>query len=227
MELYLSRARLHLQHEDWLAAHADIDRVAAVTPGADVELLRGEVYLKSADFAGARKTFSGLVQREPRRSAAHSGMARVQFATGDYEAAARSFALAAECSPQPDPALFIDQSSALGNAGRPAEALSALDAGIKRLGPLVSLVNPAIELELAAGHIDAAIERIDALIAAQPRKEGWLVRKAEVLEKAGRSHEARVSWEKARAAFATLPEFRQRTPQLSELRSRIDAALAR
>ena len=53
------------------------------------------------------------------------------------------------------------------------------------------------------------------------------MRRAEILQKAGRAADARVSWEQARAAFATLPEFRQNTPQMAAIRSRIDAALAK
>ena len=227
IELYLSRARLHLQHEDWPAAQADLDRVAVSAPGSAVDLLRGEVFLKSADFARAGKVFTELIGREPRSVAAHSGLARVQFAMGEFEAAARSFARAADVSEQPDPMLFISQSSAFEKAGRTADAIAALDAGMRRLGPLVSLASPAIELELSTGRTDAAVARIDALLAGQPRKEAWLVRRAEILQKAGRAADARVSWEQARAAFATLPEFRQNTPQMAAIRSRIDAALAK
>jgi Flp pilus assembly protein TadD len=81
-------------------------------------------------------------------------------------------------------------------------------------------------MDIAAKRYDAALARLDAFTALQPRKEMWLAQRAEILEKAGRKEEARRSWEDARTAFATLPEMRRNTPQLSQLRSRIDAALA-
>lgn len=227
-ELFLSRARFHAQHEDWSAAHSDLDRVEILAPGLKTTaLLRGEVFLMAADFKKARAAFLKLTTVQPRLALAHDGLARTLVANGEFVEAAESFARAIECSDQPTPVLYHNQSSALEKAGKTADALAALDAGIARIGPLVSLVTPAIEMDLAAGRFDAAVARVDALLASLPRRESWLVRRAEILEKAGRSTDARATWEQARAAFATLPEFRQSTLQMTQLRGRIDAALAK
>lgn len=227
-ELFLSRARFHAQHEDWSAAHSDLDRVEILAPGLKTTaLLRGEVFLMAADFKKARAAFLKLTTVQPRLALAHDGLARTLVANGEFVEAAESFARAIECSDQPTPVLYHNQSSALEKAGKTADALAALDAGIACIGPLVSLVTPAIEMDLAAGRFDAAVARVDALLASLPRRESWLVRRAEILEKAGRSTDARATWEQARAAFATLPEFRQSTLQMTQLRGRIDAALAK
>ena len=227
-ELLLSRARFHAQHEDWPAAHADLDRVDVITPGlANTSLLRGEVFLMAADLKKARATFVQLIAAEPRLALAYDGLARTMVGDGEFAGAAQAFGRAVEFSEQPAPILYYNQSSAFEKAGKPEEALAALDAGIARIGPIVSLVTPAIEMDIAAGRFDAAIARVDVLLASLPRKETWLVRRAEILEKAGRKTEARATWEQARAAFATLPEFRQSTLQMSQLRARIEAALAR
>src|SRR2546428_1170647 len=45
--LYLQRAELHRQHEDWTAALADCDKAAELDPGiTDVDLLRGRTLLE-------------------------------------------------------------------------------------------------------------------------------------------------------------------------------------
>lgn len=227
-DLLLSRARFHAQHEDWPAAHADLDRAEILAPGlTNTALLRGEVFLMVADFKKAHAAFTQLIAAEPRMPLAHEGLARTLFASGEFALAAQAFGRSVEFSEQPAPILYNNQSSAFEKAGKPAEALAALDAGIARIGPLVSLVTPAIEMDIAAKRFDAAIARVDSVLASLPRKETWLVRRAEILEKAGRNPEARATWEQARAAFATLPEFRQSTLQMSQLRTRIEAALSR
>ena len=227
-ELLLSRARLHAQHQDWPAAHADLDRAATLTPDkSKTSLLRGEVFFMAADDGKARTIFADLATGNPQMSAAHGSLARVLFAMGEFAPAAESYGRAIAASQQPEPMLYINQSSALGKASSPDEAIAALDAGIARLGPLVTLVVPALELDIAAKRYDAAIARLDAFAATQPRREMWLVRRAEILEKVGRNEDAAATWRDAKTAFLTLPENRQSAPQMVALRARIDAALSR
>ena len=226
-ELLTSRAWLLAQHQDWSASHADLDRAAVLAPGSNsVALLRGEIFAMAGDWIKARKELEALVSREPQNSAAHGSLGRVLFSVGEFRASAASFGRAAEYSAQPDVSTFVNQSQAFESAHDPAGALKALDNGIARLGKLVALVVPAVELEVAAGRFDAALARIDALLEILPRKETWLVRRAELLEKAGRPDDARISWEKARKEFSALPPTRQSTPQMTTLGARIDAALS-
>lgn len=226
-ELLLSRARFHAQHQDWPAAHADLDRVAALTPDKPgTDLLRGEVFFMASDFGKARATFAQLAARTPDMAAAHASLGRVLFAIGEFSPAAEAYGRAIAVSQQPDVMLFINQASSLEKAALPDAAIAALDAGIARIGPLVTLVGPALDLELAAKRYAAALARLDAFTATQPRREMWLVRRAEILEKAGRPEDAVATWRDARAAFLTLPENRQSAPQMAALRAQIDAALA-
>ena len=127
-------------------------------------------------------------------SVAHGGLARTLVEGGEFALAAASFGSAIECAGQPSPLLYNNQTSAVEKAGKPAEALATLDAGIETIGPLVSLVTPAVEMDLAANRFDAARAREDSLLANLPRKDAWLVRRAEILEKAERKTEARATW---------------------------------
>jgi len=103
------------------------------------------------------------------------------------------------------------------------QALRGLNDGIAKLGPIVSLQLPAIELELALGRHEAALARVDAVGAGAPRQEVWLARRGEILEQASRATDARRAY---RAALLALEAARP-TRATRELESRIQAALGR
>lgn len=225
--LYLLRGRLHAAHLDWPAALADCDRAAALDPAlAAVELARGEAWSGAGRLDEADAAFTRYLARVPDGAAGYAARARVRVKAGRADEAAADFALAIARTREPEPALFIEQAQALAGAGREDDAVRALDSGIARLGPLVTLVQPAIDLDRAAGRSAAALGRIDQMVAAAPRKERWLLLRGEVLAAAGRMAEAHAALEAARAAFASLPEER-RGSAAAGLLEKIDAAAAR
>ena len=106
--------------------------------------------------------------------------------------------------------------------------VAVLDRGTARLGPLVSLELPAIELELERDAPGQAIERLDRLIEVLPRPARYLFRRGEILRDAGCLNEARTSLRRALAVIAEVPEHRRRTRAWSELEASVrsaDAAL--
>jgi predicted Zn-dependent protease len=106
-------------------------------------------------------------------------------------------------------------------ADRPEAALGGLDEGIARLGPLVSLEQPAIELELQARRWDQALHRLDRLAAQSPRKESFHERRGQILLQAGRRAEARQAFRAALFALAALPPAQRATPAMAELEARL------
>ncbi len=225
--LYLLRGRLHAAHADWPAALADCDRAAALDPAlAAVELARGEAWSGAGRLDEADAAFTRYLARRPGGTAAYAARARLRVKAGRASEAAADFALAIAGTREPEPALFIEQAQALAGAGREDDAVRALDSGIARLGPLVTLVLPAIDLDRAAGRSVAALGRIDLMVAAAPRKERWLLLRGEVLAAAGRMAEAHAALEAARAALASLPEER-RGSAAAGLLEKIGAAVTR
>jgi predicted RNA polymerase sigma factor len=89
------------------------------------------------------------------------------------------------------------------------------------MGPLVTLQLTAIDLELRRKNHDAALARIDVVMQRSPRKESWLARKGEILLQAGRTEEAKKSYEAALAALNTLPPGRRNVPAVKDLERRI------
>jgi hypothetical protein len=63
--------------------------------------------------------------------------------------------------------------------------------------------------------------------ALSPRKDPWLARRAEILERAGRRAEARATYRSALAALESLPPARRSAPATHELEQRLRAAVQR
>lgn len=70
-------------------------------------------------------------------------------------------------------------------AARINAALTILDEGMGRLGPLVTLQLPAIRLEVSLLNFKGAIRRVDGLIASVSRNEQYWLQKAEISYQAG------------------------------------------
>lgn len=226
--LYLRRGELHRKHGDWLKAAADYDRAAALDPAdATVDLARGALRMDARRPEAARAAFDRYIRARPADPAGYAARARLARGQKDAEGAARDFAVAAGLSPEPEPELFLESAEALREAGRLTDAVAVLEAGIARRGPLVALAAMALDLEVALGRTGAALRRVDALIAAASRKEGWLYRRGAILESAARRAEARAAYELARAAIAAVPEHRRATEATHALQEQIEAALRR
>ena len=105
--------------------------------------------------------------------------------------------------------------------------MQGLDEGLEQLGQPVVLQNLAIEIEIELGRYDNALARLESLSARSPRKESWLVRKAELLESAGRSELAREAYLQTLNAIADLPDSRQNNRAVEQLEARARTALQR
>jgi tetratricopeptide (TPR) repeat protein len=140
-----------------------------------------------------------------------------------YLSAATDLDRAIALSPEPGPDLYIERAQLLSTQGPEhlARALQGLDEGIRKLGPLVTLQLYAVDIELKSRNFDGALTRIDRIAERSPRKETWLSRKGEILQKAGRTGDAHKTYQEALAALQTLPPVRRHVPAILELEKKI------
>lgn len=136
--------------------------------------------------------------------------------------AAACFRQVIDASKHPRPEDYLDLATAHEDAGDPAAALRALDSGIAALGPVPSLVYPAVDLETAQGRPDAALERLDAL----DDSPTTLARRGDVLAGAGRTLAAQAAYTEALDRLDALPPSRRHTPALTALAARLGEALS-
>ena len=190
----------------------------------DVILARSDIFLAAGWLRSARRHLDRLVAADPEDADARFRRARVLIRQGEAAAAARDYAAALAGAPRPRPEHFMEHRDALVAAGDPAGALAALDAGIARLGPLVSLEIPAAALALDLGRADDALARLDRLLKQAPENALLLARKGEILAHAGRTADAHDTYEKALAVLVARNAHRP-SPRSQALEAQVRTAL--
>jgi predicted negative regulator of RcsB-dependent stress response len=89
----------------------------------------------------------------------------------------------------------------------------------------VTLQLCAIDIEVQHKRYDAAVSRVDQVIAKAPRKETWLARKGDILAMAGKKEEAREAFKGALQAMETLPPGRRNVPAMLDLQKHLEDEL--
>lgn len=225
--LYLQRGELYRLHRDWNRAAADYDRAARLQPDLKIiDLARGKMLFESGRLQRARFTLDRFLSRQTGHYEALITRARVLTKLGLREDAIKDFSDALAKSSTPDPDLYIERAQVTaGDEKRIDEALNGLDEGIKRLGPVVTLQLPAIDLELRRHNYDGALARLDLVTSQSERKETWLVRRGEILLLAGRQKEARAAFNAALLAIESLPPAHRQNRTVTTLEVRARSAL--
>jgi tetratricopeptide (TPR) repeat protein len=229
-DLYVRRGQLHRAHGEWDAALADYDQAARLDPElAVVDFLRGVALLDAGRPAAARAALDRFLARRPDHAEAHATRARAQVGLGHRLAASQDFSLAIALVPQPRPEYYIERAQALAAAGDAHldDALRGLDDGIDKLGPLVTLQLYAVDLELARERPAAALARLDRMLQRVGINPTWLVRRAEILERAGRPGEARAAYASSLAALDRLAPSRRASKAMDDLTAKVRTALER
>jgi tetratricopeptide (TPR) repeat protein len=228
IDLYLRRGELHRTHLDWDSALADFNTVRTLEPANKyVDLAVGRLMADANWLLSARGFLDRFIAANPKHADAFTARARVHARLQLHLASADDYAAAIRFSPEPGPELFIERAQTL-VAQSPEycdKALEGLDEGIKQIGSLVTLQLLAIDLELKRTNYTGALARVDEIAQRSPRKEGWLTRRAEILEQAGQPQEARVAYRAALGALAALPPVRRNVPAMAQLEKRIRSHL--
>ena len=226
--LYLQRGELHRLHRDWSRAAADYDRAARLRPDLNVvDLARGKMFFDSGRLRRAKFSLDRFLTQQPDHYEGLITRAHVLAKIGAHDEAISDFTRAlAQSSANPEPELYLERARVTAeDANRIDEALSGLDEGIKKLGPLVTLQLAAIELELRRHNYDAALVRLDSVTSQSERKEAWLVRRGEILKLAGREEEARAAFSAALIAIDSLPPEHRQNKAVTMLQLRARRAL--
>ncbi len=219
--LYMQRGELHREHGDVPAALTDYDRAARLAPDrAEVDLMRARALLQGSQARRALSYVDRFLTRHADHGAAHLLRARSLDRLGDRKAALDAYDRALAHLPTPGPDEYLERARLAQTMGLPDRALASLDEGTRRLGPIVSLELPAIEIESQRRGWDAALARLDRLTAQAPRKETWLQRRGELLLKAGRTDEAAQAFRDTLAALAALPPVLRATRAMDDLEKR-------
>src|SRR5436190_16792616 len=224
--LYFRRGELRRMHEEWTAAHEDLERAAALDPGlAAADLALGRLWNQAGDPRRARAALDRFLKRTPEHGEALLERARARAALGDRDGALDDYARGIPLLEQPRPENYIERAELLREGKRPAEALRALAEGVRKLGPALPLQLALLDLELETARFDAALARVDEIARASERKDLWQARRGEILRRAGRAAAAADAFRAALASIDAPPASRRRTKFTRDLENRVRAEL--
>lgn len=225
-ELYRQRGILHALEERWEAALADYIQAAQLDPALEgLDYLRAKALFHAGRDRDALKVLDGILATGTGNPEVQLLRARVLCRRGQFGEAADSYTQALNSMANPSPDFFIERARALRSASRVDEALAGLDEAIEKLGPVVTLLLEAVDLELDARRYDEALARMDPLLQLPGRHAPWLVMKADILARAGRPSDAAAEYRRAEALLATEPAHVKRRPSTVALRERINQSL--
>ena len=228
--LFLRRGELHRIHQDWTAAEVDFLSARDLDPDlAVVDFHLGRMKLEAGEPAAAILALNRFLATRPDQSAALFVWARARVGLGQNLEAVRDFTRGLASTPRPLPTYYLERARALTAAGDKfiGTALRGLDEGLDRLGRPVTLELEAIELELRRGTFDLALVRVERLAQDSPRREAWLIRRGEILERAGKAPQARQAYAQALEAIDTLPPSRRWNRAVQRLQIQAQTALER
>jgi predicted Zn-dependent protease len=215
-DLFIRRGELFRHHQEWDKAAADFTAAARLEPKLEiVDFFRGRLYLEAGDAAKAQPFIERFVENVPAEAEGWFLRGDVLGALGKHDAGALDYAEGIRRAPHPRPEHYLRRARFLAAAPNPdrSRVLVAVDEGIERLGPVISLIEYAITLELELKNYDGALARIARAMEHSPRRETWLVRQGDVLLKSGRTTEAVVAYRAALAAIEDLPpRYRETVP---------------
>lgn len=224
--LYLHRAELHREHKDWPAASNDYDSVARLDPTAkNVDFYRGRMLADAGDFASAKERFDRYLSNQPKDGLGFVERGRVFVKLGARTNAIADYSAGLKLLNEPQPEFFIELAQVFCEDKQDEEALRVLDEGVRRLGPVVTLQVLGIDIELKQKKYDAALARLDTIIAQAARKENWYAQRGDIELLAGRPAEAQQAYEDCLTAITRLPVRLQTLPPIMNLKARVKASI--
>jgi tetratricopeptide (TPR) repeat protein len=227
-DLLIRRGELFRHHQEWAKAEADFVAAARLDPSlAILDLFRARARLEAGDPGEALPLAERYV-------AGHADDPDGWFLRGEIlaaldrpGAAAADYAEGIQRTARPRSEHYLRRAQLLATTapGDHAPVLKVLEEGITRCGPVISLVDFALSLDLQQQNYARALERVDVALAHAPRRELWLVRRAEVLRRSGRISEAVTGYRTALAAIDDLPPRIRDTVPMEKLVRDARAAL--
>ena len=228
--LYFRRGHLYRQHGEWKYALKDYRKAFRLDPSIErYHLAVAELYVDAEKLDSAMWHADAFLAQYPHQTEALLVRIAVYEARGNAEGMVEEYQQIIAHSQEKRPEYYISLSETILriDSTNYADAIHWLEQGLQDKGFLILFHQKILTLELAQGHYDKALHRIDTILARLDRKEEWLVRKAQVFEQATQFKEAITTYRAAQAAIGELPLRHQHTSHIKTLSKEIQAALSK
>ena len=214
--LRIRRAAL-LSHEGLFdEALTDLEQARTLADPGAIDFELGVLQLRRGRLDEARLALDRWLQREPRDFMALLQRARTFGAMGQTGAALQDYEAYFSLAVAPNPGDYL-AAARLVQHEDPVQALRVLDAGLARLGEVVSLQKLAVTIERRRGRPDGALARWEELGDALHHGPAWQVEFARLLLLNGRDADALQTLRLAEEQLAAL----RSTPARDRLREQI------
>jgi predicted Zn-dependent protease len=224
--LYLRRSQLHATHSDFQKAIADLKMAEKLDAhAAPYPLLHAEIHFKSGELDTSHRMLNDWLKSHPDDLDGWILYARVLGAQEHSKIAADAWKKGLSLHPNPTPDLVLEHMEAHLNCADSSAALLALDDGLAKLGPVSSLQQRAVELEVDQKRFDQALQRVNSMIHDPANPGGYCFMRARVLEAAGRSADAQKDWKAGLEWLERLPPKARELPLNVSLRKEATVAL--
>ena len=230
VELLLKRGELYRQHRNWQAALDNFSQALQLDPDAAiVDFFIGRVLHQAGRPSEALPRLRRFVQSDPDHANGWLYMARSAAALGMLEDASEMYRKAIMTAPVKTPDHYLEWSEAhfANSPTRVGGAIAILENGIARLGPIVSMVQRAMQLKRMTGDLDGAMRYLEMLPSALKNSPRWLTTRADLRRESQTVGEAIGLYLQALAAIDKLPASRRHSPALTELKRYLQRQLSR
>ncbi len=225
-DLHYRLALAHASHDEWRLLLDSVDQLETYGGEAyPLAYLRGRAWNIAKRYDPALKELNAFIKQHPKHAHAHSERGLTFYRTHRYASAVTDFRRAIDLKAKPALEDFTALALAQHAAGQASEATATMDEGLTALGPSPALLGVAIDIETENAAWNPLLRRIDAMQSVAPAPEPWMLRRAQVLESAGRPEEARKAWQALLGHLEGLPFERRGTAQNLEILATTQNAL--
>ena len=183
-----------LAHDD---PHNSITRITLLIQqdptNAELYVKRGELHRISSHWDLALADFDRVAQLQPNHENVDFHRGRLLFEAGQFQPAGIALDHFLSAHPNHIEGLIV-RGRLLRKLGQPLDAAADYAHALSLVPnptPVLFIEQAEALAEAGEAYVDAALARIDQLLTEVSRKEKWLARRGEILEKAGRFEEAR------------------------------------
>jgi tetratricopeptide (TPR) repeat protein len=217
---FIKRGELHRQHGNHPLALRDFQHAKKINSSSgDTDFYIGRLRLEMNQADKALPMLRRFIHKNPGHSNALQYLGDAHFALDHFVLAARAYKQAATAEKHPDPELFLKTVRAYEEAGPDYKKHSrkAIEQGILRLGPLVTLIMTGIQLEISQQDYAQALGLLEKLPEAVKNSPKWMLRHGEILNKAGHKKEAILVNTRAIEKINNLPNSRRNSREMIQI----------
>lgn len=233
--LYLKRGHLYQKVEHYSEAIHDFKKSLKLEPelqSVHYHLAQTLLAIGQSDAAEQharlfiasleQKTYGGL-------SRGYGLLGKIFEERNKYLNAARAYEKSLQNNMQPRPYNYLQPVNVYVKSGQKyhQHALTLLDKGINKLGPIVTLQEAAIVLELSSKHYDAALSRVKTLRSQGISEANIYFKQALIMSKARRPEDALTYYKMALTEIEHLSVRKQSSKAMRKLRRTIENSMSK